>query len=626
MPAMRHNLSHATTACRVAAVLLLSGCCAELRADDPDNCLLCHQFRGLSRLDADTGQVHVFFVDPDYVHNMEGPHARLACTDCHPGDEVSIIPHRPVTPVNCTQTCHIRQPDGLAREYSHASVASQLAGSVHDPATLQGLPFTGGPLLAPEQSTCLYCHDEPLFRALPDWLTRFEVLGGDSRDRCQSCHANMLDAEAAYFLRHIAARLQPARPPLELAQVCSVCHSDPAVLQQMQQHNAVASFVRSFHGKAALLGEEDTANCLSCHASQRSVHTILAQSDPQSPVHPTRIADTCSTLECHPGASASFGTAAVHWKAPSSLGLFEYFLVAGFITLTALTYGPSALLVVLELFQAAIGRGREHSQRMHAMAAAVAADPRGRRRLTRFTVPQRIQHWLLAGLFILLVLTGFPLKFADTTWARWMIAAFGGLDTARLLHHWCGIVLFVGFIGHFLHIVGMVIRNSLKPRPDGRRTGLLPALTALPMWIDVEDLGRMRQLFAYLLFLRSDRPDFGRFSLKEKFEYIGVFWGTIILGVTGLVLWGEQYASHMLGGRAFNIAAIFHTYEAFLAVIHVGIIHIYGVILSPTVFPISMAMISGRTPVAELAEGHGEYVRQAARDIGLNLEESPHGH
>ena len=60
-----------------------------------------------------------------------------------------------------------------------------------------------------------------------------------------------------------------------------------------------------------------------------------------------------------------------------------------------------------------------------------------------------------------------------------------------------------------------------------------------------------------------------------------VILGTIVLGTTGALLWGEQIASQFITGRVLNIALIAHTYEAFLAIIHVGILHIVNVMLSP---------------------------------------------
>jgi len=137
------------------------------------------------------------------------------------------------------------------------------------------------------------------------------------------------------------------------------------------------------------------------------------------------------------------------------------------------------------------------------------------------------------------------------------------------------------------------------------------------MWLGWSDARKAVQLLAYLLLLRREPPTFGRFTVKEKFEYIGVFWGTTLLGLTGLVLWGEQLSTRLFSGRWLNLALIAHTYEAFLAIIHVGILHIVNVILAPNVFPLSPATLTGQTPVAELAEGHGELVAEVARELGV---------
>ncbi|MBK8270956.1 MAG: hypothetical protein IPK83_22670 [Planctomycetes bacterium] len=72
-----------------------------------------------------------------------------------------------------------------------------------------------------------------------------------------------------------------------------------------------------------------------------------------------------------------------------------------------------------------------------------------------------------------------------------------------------------------------------------------------------------------------------------------------------------------MSGRAFNLATIAHTYEAFLALIHVGILHIYNVILAPKVFPLSRATLTGETPLAKLAEEHSEMVEDVARELGI---------
>ena len=67
---------------------LLCGAAAG-RAEDRENCLLCHRYPGLSRFDRGTGQVRLFYVDPATMHSQLGPHSRLACSDCHAGEDAA---------------------------------------------------------------------------------------------------------------------------------------------------------------------------------------------------------------------------------------------------------------------------------------------------------------------------------------------------------------------------------------------------------------------------------------------------------------------------------------------------------------------------------------------------------
>lgn len=609
--------------CFIAPVLAIS---SAVRGDDPDNCLLCHQYRGLSRLDESTGRAHIFFVDPTYSIRHLGPHARLACTACHLREEVSVVPHQAITPVNCAKTCHLGSPTGMERRFSHDNIPPMLKTSAHSLDLLKKLTFSKGPLLEEGQSACLYCHDEPLFRDPAAVIPRFKNSSERIFDRCGVCHSEKVDVDIEYYVQHIASRFQPARSTLELAQVCAVCHSDPKVLEEYKLSNYVASYIRSFHGKAALLGDTSTADCLACHvAAGQNAHRMLPPDNPESSVHAANIANSCRSTQCHPGADPKIAETAVHLDLPTAKGSLEYALALTFIVLTILTFGPSCLLVLLDLFQVVVGRTAHEERRLQSLARRILLDPRGKRQLTRFSVSQRIQHWVLSVLFVILVATGFPMKFADQAWSGMVIRFFGGLGAARIIHHWSGIALILGFMAHLGVAFHAFVRRAKamagpQGAPEYQRAWLL-----LPMWISPTDVKKTFQLLAHLLFLRKDRPSFGRFSPTEKFEYLGVFWGTMLLGLTGLLLWGQQFSSHFLSGRAFNLATIAHTYEAFLAVIHVGILHIYNVIFAPKVFPLSLATLNGQTPIAKLVEEHGELIEEAAHELGLkDIDEKSH--
>jgi cytochrome b subunit of formate dehydrogenase len=221
-----------------------------------------------------------------------------------------------------------------------------------------------------------------------------------------------------------------------------------------------------------------------------------------------------------------------------------------------------------------------------------------------------VQHWVLVLSFTSLVVTGFPIKFADKPWASWMIDLLGGLSFARHLHRYAGVVLIIGFFYHLSYVfyTAWVIKLRTKQ-------GWLKTFMGLPMMSNPQELKHLFQQIAFLLFLRKTRPEGDRFTLKEKFEYFGVFWGSALLGVTGMLMWFNAWTTDNLTGRVLTVAMVVHSFEAFLALLHVGVIHMIGVILAPQSFPISPAMFTGDTPVEEMAEAHGAMVEQAAARV-----------
>ncbi len=288
-----------TTRARQAAwaVLLLAlAPWGSARAADTENCLSCHRFRGLSRLDPATGELRLFFCSEEYQAERQGPHAELRCTACHEREEVSVVPHHVKTRVDCARACHISRNSGVETRFSHEHIQETLQASVHAPTVLSGLPFET-PLLREGQSACLYCHDEPMFRPLG---IKTRPPRGGEHARCDICHTDELPVEVPYFMRHVTSRLQPARPVRQLAQVCAVCHSDPTLIPSTGGHDAVASYLHSFHGKASLLGSTDTATCTDCHASETgNVHAMLRHDNPASSTSSGKLPDTCRTTACH---------------------------------------------------------------------------------------------------------------------------------------------------------------------------------------------------------------------------------------------------------------------------------------------------------------------------------------
>jgi hypothetical protein len=91
-------------------------------------------------------------------------------------------------------------------------------------------------------------------------------------------------------------------------------------------------------------------------------------------------------------------------------------------------------------------------------------------------------------------------------------------------------------------------------------------------------------------------------------------------------MWANAWTTQHFPGRLLTIATLVHTMEAFLALLHVGVVHMVSVIFAPGVFPLSPAMFTGDTPTEEMAESHGAMIdRVEARLASPPSTESAHG-
>ena len=64
---------------------------------------------------------------------------------------------------------------------------------------------------------------------------------------------------------------------------------------------------------------------------------------------------------------------------------------------------------------------------------------------------------------------------------------------------------------------------------------------------------------------QGPRPEYGRWTYWEKFDYFAVFWGIVVIGSTGLTLWFPVFFTRFLPGSFINVATIIHSDEALLA-------------------------------------------------------------
>jgi len=215
-------------------------------------------------------------------------------------------------------------------------------------------------------------------------------------------------------------------------------------------------------------------------------------------------------------------------------------------------------------------------------------------RFPRFERSQRAEHIILLVSFTVLALTGLPQMFAATPPGELMLRLLGGIETARQIHRLAAILL----LGESIFHVIMLLYRGLVKRVS---------LSILPLPDDFRHL--LDDLKAYLG-LRPRKASYGRYSYAEKVEYLAVVWGTLIMAVTGFMMWNPISTARWLPGAVIPAAKTAHGNEAVLAVLSILIWHFYHVHIRH----FNKSMFTGYLTRKEMEEEHAAEL--AAIELG----------
>jgi len=116
----------------------------------------------------------------------------------------------------------------------------------------------------------------------------------------------------------------------------------------------------------------------------------------------------------------------------------------------------------------------------------------------------------------------------------------------------------------------------------------------------------------------AKHPRFERWTWFEKFDYWAVWWGFMIVGVTGLILYDPVLTADFMPGWLINVAVWIHRIEAVLAMAHVFTIHFVLENFRPNAFPYNAAMFDGTMPLDEAREEHALWVERLEREGRLD--------
>ncbi len=308
-------------------------------AADIGNCLLCHKYPGLSRVDEE-GKFRLFFINENIYNNSV--HARIKCEGCH--KDIKKIPHEPAKKVDCMAECHIIEPSE-EHKFSHKNAQTFLDNSVHSKVDKKGNPkkFAG------DYPGCKDCHDNPLYRPLSFFKRVRPGISEKSLGRCRVCHKK---EEFIYrFYNHITSRLHKSRSPINVAEVCARCHDAPEIVARHDlSTRAVYSYGETFHGKAASFMDERIPDCIDCHVKRgESVHQILRHENLEAPTHKSNRYRICISINCHPNASPKLAKYNVHADFDMEQNPVRYYFTVFFIVLTGGTLLPLMGIIFLDL-------------------------------------------------------------------------------------------------------------------------------------------------------------------------------------------------------------------------------------------------------------------------------------
>lgn len=548
------------------------------RSKETKRCINCHDDPELTN---EAGESMQFFPEPFHA----SVHAKTDCTDCHIDARTIKHPKNNLGPVqlgDCA-ACHEKeiktlQASAHAKKKNGNPLDVESCSGCHEPAhEMKDSKKDPEATAHPDNSveTCGGCH-KPAKKAFMksahgEALKKAEngeLKKDEKAPTCYSCHGGH----------------DVHKPPLpfavkqKLTNECGGCHE-----------KRFETFEDGFHGKATSLGRTESATCADCHAP----HDVLPVSDPKSTVHMANRAETCG--KCHEAEvkNEKFLTFNPHSDPKDPNDNFWVHWIWVFMTALLIgVFGFFGLHMLLWLQRTLVGklRGEFPAHSTHGPW------------VKRFS---NVQIWLHVSIivsFLLLALSGLPLKFAGASWTVPLANLLGGAEMAAWWHRVAAIITF----GYFaVHISSLVFGWFVK-----KERGYFWGWRSMtPQLKDAQDLWANFKYFLYM----GPRPAFDRWAYWEKFDYLAVFWGVAMIGVSGLLLWFPGVATMFLPGWALNAAYVIHSDEALLATGFIFLFHFFHTHLRPESFPLDPVVFTGCQPLERLKDERPlEYQRLVA--------------
>ena len=499
-----------------------------------------------------------------YAESSHGRAARRGdamaprCTDCH-GTHNILLPTDPGSPTGTTQIlllcgrCHHEgSPVQVAHNIPQDKILENYTESIHG----EGL-FRRGLIVT---AVCTSCHT--VHFVLPHTDPRSSISKQNIARTCTKCHALIENVHR----KVIRGELWEKQP--HLIPACVDCH-EPHKIR------------RVFYAQG--MSDQD---CQRCHANpelktasggRRRSMFVNDQELSASRLSRANVVKTCG--QCHPGSNRRFAgylTHATHHD-PKKYPIL-------FLTFWAMTSLLMGTLVVAGMHTVAwLPRSLQYSRELKANANA-----NGTAYVRRFRPFDRNLHLMVIASFLGLALTGMTLKFSYTRWAQVLSHLLGGFEAAGVIHRFCAVLTFTYF--------GLHLWDLLRQHRASGKTWRQFIFGPGSMVFNRRD---GREFIASLKWFlgKGPRPEYGRWTYWEKFDYFAVLWGVAVIGTTGLLLWFPEFFTRLLPGWMINVATIIHSDEALLAVGFIFTVHLFNTHFRPERFPIDTVVFTGGEPL-----------------------------
>lgn len=192
------------------------------------------------------------------------------------------------------------------------------------------------------------------------------------------------------------------------------------------------------------------------------------------------------------------------------------------------------------------------------------------------SVDEILNHWILAGSCILLMITGFAFLF------HWQAVSsvFGGVNGMKTVHNYGGVVFSLALLYSLRHY----FKDALEYDADDRQ------------WFKVAG--------GYLSH-KVTVPPMGKYNPGQKLYYLAVVGAGIAIALSGFALWFmKDNASILL------LAQLVHNIAFIVFVIAVPLHAYLGTLANPGTFKL---MVSGTLPLSEAKRRYPKWMKAAGK-------------